>query len=269
MLKPGEEFCEDLQLMRYRDPGKPGTYTVNVYHDLGWEHASAKQDYEDRREGDIPTGPHKAPVVTTTIRLRMPDQRQARKIVEATLKLSTDSNRSWGKPGQPFADFEMLRYPVYLPIMRELAEKADHRALDALGAMAFPEATEALLELTGNKTPAIASTAERLLLARRPGSFFGNQPSRAKYLADRSWRSDLKAKTMQLAWHLLDGEDRESQIRAARIIQSIGDKNDMPKLVEVMDKLLPAYKSNDIEQRAWLRPPHRVRGPQPCRRRVG
>ena len=40
-LKPGDEFCEDLQLMRYREPSKPGTYTIRVYHDLGWEQAAA------------------------------------------------------------------------------------------------------------------------------------------------------------------------------------------------------------------------------------
>ena len=55
-LKPGDEFCEDLQLMRYREPGKPGTYTIRVYHDLGWEQAAAQSDGENLDSSDIPPG---------------------------------------------------------------------------------------------------------------------------------------------------------------------------------------------------------------------
>ena len=104
--------------------------------------------------------------MTATIRVRMPNERQARQVVEATLKLRTEPNRTWGKRGEPFADFALLRYPVYLPMMRELAERGDARGLEALGAMAFPEATEALLELTNHQDPAIGSKAEELLLAQ-------------------------------------------------------------------------------------------------------
>ena len=253
-LKPGDDFCQDLQLMRYREPSGTGTYTIKVYHDLGWEQMTPGQEYDIQRRSDIPTGPHHAPILTTTIRLAMPAPEQARQVVDATLKLPTDPNRSWGKRGRPFADFTLLRYPVYLPIMRDLVKGGDIRGLEAIGAMAFPVATESLLELTSHETPAIASRAEELLLARMLIAFPHEQPSRERYLADRSWRPDLKLQTVQLGWNLLANEDRESRIRGGRIIRVFGGKGDLPRLIQVMDKLLPAYKDNDIEQRAWLRP---------------
>ena len=43
-------------------------------------------------------------------------------------------------------------------------------------------------------------------------------------------------------------------MRGSRVIQLLGGKDDLPKLIEVMDALLPAYKDNETEQRAWLRP---------------
>jgi hypothetical protein len=36
VLKPGDEFWDDLQLMKYREPGRAGACTIKVYHDLGW-----------------------------------------------------------------------------------------------------------------------------------------------------------------------------------------------------------------------------------------
>ncbi len=232
-LKPGGKYCEDLLLMRYREPGKAGTYTIKVYRNLGWEPAAVREAIQKHKSRDIPPVPLNAPIVTTTIRFRMPDPQQARKVVEGMMKLPTGCVLMLGEGYQPFADFSLLRYPVYLPIMRELAEKGDARGLVAIGAMAFPEATQALLDLSYNKNQAVASDVPVHLLSRLPDSTSSG-------LAGRSWRPDLKRRAMQLGWDLLINTDRQSRIRGNRIIGSLGGKDDLPKLIETMDKLLSA-----------------------------
>lgn len=78
----------------------------------------------------------------------MPDARQAWQVLEAMRKLPDDPYgfAGWGERSEPFADFAMLRYPIYLPIVKEMAERGDARGLQAIGAMAFPEATAALID---------------------------------------------------------------------------------------------------------------------------
>lgn len=253
-LEPGDEFWADLQLMVYREPSGPGTLTIRVYHDLGWDLSKGRLYPVETEGGDIPEKPRPAPIATATVRLVMPNEQQARDVVEAMRKLSTDPNRTWGRRGRPFADFRVLRYPVYLPIVKDLAEKGDERMLDALGAMAFPEATEAILDLSEHAMPTIASKAEPLLLERAFGLDLHWRSGRQDYLAERCWREDLKARASKAGWRLLAKEDRESRIRGARLIRLLGSKDDLPALIQSMDKLLPAYQENETEQRAYLRP---------------
>ena len=252
-LEPGQDFRDNLQLMRYREFPGAGKYTIKVYHDLGWEKDSVTRTGERTDHSAIPPGGRLAPVATTTVRLVMPDRRQARQVVDAMLALPADAGRTWGKWGKPFADFELLRYPVYLPIMKELAHKGDARGLDAIGAMAFPEATAALLELMNHKNPAIAAKAGDLLLWRMPYVHHA-APSRRDYLSERSWTDELKKAALVPAWKLLDGNGREGIIRGARLVQSLGGKDDLPALIKVMDRVLAAFKDDPTEQAAYLRP---------------
>lgn len=249
-LKSGEDFWSSLQLMRYRE-FTPETYTIKVYHDLGWEKDGAS-GFELRGSSDIPPEPRVAPIATTTIRFEMPNAEQARQVVEAMLALP-EYGGSWGEKGEPFADFELLRYPVYLPIMKKLAEKGDTRGVDAIGAMAFPEATDALLELMKHDDDAIAGRVAGWLRRRMP-YIHDRPPSRRSYLLKRSWSDDLKKSAMESAWDLLAGNDRQDIIRGARIAQPFGTKDDLPRLIDVMDRVLVKYKDLGIEQRAYLRP---------------
>ncbi len=253
MLETGKDVWEPLQLMRYREFPKPGKYTIKVYHDLGWEDRAGPPFPAGTDSSDIPKGPRLAPVVTTTVRLVMPDEQQARQVVDAMLAMPPDAGRTWGQRGKPFADFELLRYPVYLPIMKELAQNGDARGLDAIGAMAFSEATAALLELTGHKDPTIAAKAGDMLLWRTP-YIYDTAPSRRNYLVERSWTDELKKAALVPTWNLLDGNDRAGIIRGARLVQSLGGKDDLPALIKVMDRVLPAFKVDPTEQEAYLRP---------------
>jgi hypothetical protein len=253
-VAPGAEWWEDVPLMRYRELVSPGAYKVRVYHDLGWREPN-EAPYPSGADGSgIPAGPHVAPVVAATIHVRMPDEKQARQLVEDMLAAPENHGRSWGQRGQAYPDFELLRYPVYLPIMKELAEKGDSRGLDAIAAMALPEATEAILDLTAHKDKAVAAKAGEVLLRRMPGLWEEHWSSRQSYLAELSWSDGLKARGSQIGWALLSGKDPEGRIRGGQIIQCLGGKDDLPALIKVMDILLPEYQGDPKEQNAYLRP---------------
>lgn len=245
-LKPGKEFWENLQLMWYREPGRTGTYTIRVYHDLGWDLTNDPWSSDWCFGNELPKGPHRAPILTATVRLVMPDARQAWQVLEAMRKLPDDPYgfAGWGERSEPFADFAMLRYPIYLPIVKEMAERGDARGLQAIGAMAFPEATAALIELARHKTPKIATQAGELLVDRLPDRYDDPQPPRKSYLASRSWSKDLEARALALGWTLLAGDDCEARIHGGWLIKCLGRKEDLPALIRVMDRLLPAYRNN-------------------------
>jgi len=78
-LNPGDEWCESLPLLRYRTPAATGTYTIRVYHDLGWGQPESQYDVNS----DIPNGLSKSPILTATVHLVMPTPAQARQVVEA------------------------------------------------------------------------------------------------------------------------------------------------------------------------------------------
>jgi hypothetical protein len=254
ILEPSKDFSDDLQLMRYREITSPGTYTIKVYHDLGWEKIGSDEAFRRQyQSSDIPSAPRVAPVATTTVRFAMPNAEQAQIVVDMMLTLPKDANGSWGKRGQAFADFELLRYPIYLSIMQKMAEKGDRRGLNAIGAMAFPEATAALLELMNHHDAGIAGSACDMLLHRTP---WGRDapPSRGSYMYERSWNDELKKSAMASAWKLLATSDRQSICRGARIVQLCGNKNDLATLIPVMDRVLDRFKDDAVEQRAYPRP---------------
>jgi hypothetical protein len=250
-LDSGEDYWDDLQLMRYRELTKSGTYKIHVYHDLGQDKGRGWPSIPD--PSDIPPEPRNGLLATTTLRFVMPTDEQARQVVKTILALPDDPNRTMGKRGVPFADFELLRYPVYLPNMKELAQQGDVRGLKAIGAMAFPEATAALLELMKSSNPAIATKAGDLVIRRTPNKF-ERGPSRGAYLVKRSWTDELKREALQPAWKLLAGNDREEIIQGASLIQALGTKDDLPALIQVMDRVLVLFKDHPIEQNAYLRP---------------
>jgi hypothetical protein len=253
-LEPGEDFWVDLQLMRYREITVPGEYTITVYHDLGWENRGVREHFDRVANSDIPPAPREAPIVATKIQFLMPNAEQARLVVESMLAMPENPGRTWGEKGKRFPDYELLRYPVYLPIAIEMIRQGDARGLDMIGAMEFPEATAMLLELMKHEDAAIAAKAGDLLFQRMP-YVYDVGPSRRNYLLERSWTDPLRKSALAPAWMLLAEDDRESIIRGARFVQSLGNKEDLPTLIEVMDRVLFEFKDDEVEQRAYLRPP--------------
>lgn len=101
--KPGAAWFENVWLLRYRTLDEPGDYTVTVFHDLGWGERQAK----DPR------------VVTLKLRLKMPNEAEARQVIAEMDKAKSNSGSTWGQKGQPAADFSLLKFPVYRPLLAE------------------------------------------------------------------------------------------------------------------------------------------------------
>jgi hypothetical protein len=239
-LKPGEDHKTDIQLMRYREFPRTGKYTIKVFHDLGWKSSPVKT-----------LGPLKAPTVTITIRLVMPDKKQAQQVVDAMLAMPTESNRSSGQWGKPYADFNLISYPVYLPILNALAQKGNVRALDAIGAMPFPDATAALIGLARDKDPAIVAKALKMLWRRLPRDT--KYPQQMRYLSQRAWTDKLKADATTLAWTLMNENDWDGITTGLEVLKSLGGKDDLPGLITLVDRVLTPMRDDvfAVRGRKW------------------
>jgi hypothetical protein len=101
--KPGGEWLESVWLLRYRTLDEPGDYTVTVFHDLGW----------GERQASDPR------VVTLKLRIKMPNEAEARQVIADMEKAKSNHGNTWGKQGQPTADFSLLKFPVYRPLLAE------------------------------------------------------------------------------------------------------------------------------------------------------
>ncbi len=58
-------------------------------------------------------------MVTLKLRFKMPNEAEARQAIAEMEKAKTNSGSTWGTKGQPVADFSLLRFPVYRPLLAE------------------------------------------------------------------------------------------------------------------------------------------------------
>jgi hypothetical protein len=132
-VQPGKSWYGTVPLMRYRTLSKAGTYSIRVAHDLGWG-GPVVDGMLDPRWADV------------DIEVVMPTDKQAREVV-AEMQRLTDSGGTWGEKREPYPDFSCLRYPVYLPVLMELAKAHHPEAIQGLSGIDTPAGTEALIEL--------------------------------------------------------------------------------------------------------------------------
>jgi len=251
-LEPGQTFWQSLALSRFVNFLEAGTYTVRVYHDLGWDRGG----HERLLKNELPTGPHTAPIGEITIKLVMPTQAQARQVVNDMLDMRQDRNASVGKLATPYADFHMLRQPMYLPIVLPMAERGDKRGLQALGAIETPEATKALVKLTGHANAKVASEALGLLCRRLPDPkvHWRANVKNLRRLTRRSWRAEFTPEVLAIGWKLLAEDDPAGAKRGARIIMCLGGKENLRRLTRVLDRTLAATRNDPVEQNRYPRP---------------
>jgi hypothetical protein len=248
-IKPGEKHYESLMLMRYRHFDAGGTYRLRVSHDFGW--AAADET--------------KRPTAEATIELVMPNEEQARQVVDEAYSLPKDHGGSAGERRKPFADFQTMMYPVYLPLLFPKAQEGDEGALSAIGAMPTPEATKKLIELTANKDQAFGRKALQTLNARLPdpqleNKIGGRNPfendfqHRRRVLVKESWRDAFAPALREIAHRLLDERDAESLKRGAYVLECLGKQEDLSVLRRALDQETARVKELPREEGIYPRP---------------
>src|SRR5262249_55642681 len=108
------------------------------------------------------------PVAETTIKFVRPTEDQARELVERMLATREEHRQESGEKGAAYGDFSVLCDPVYLPILFEHAKKKSHQALEGIGSIPTPEATEVLIQLAGDDDPTFALSVAQTLDLRLP-----------------------------------------------------------------------------------------------------
>ncbi len=221
-IKQGDKHYESLQLLRYRRFEKPGVYRLSVSHDFGWT------------ERD----PSKRPSAVATITFVMPDEKQARQVVEQMDLLPKDNGGSAGERRKPFADFTTLTYPIYLPLLAARTDLGDQNALEALGQMPAAGATKQLIRLLAHNDPAFARAALAALSKRLPDPAFEKHDYwyRRRVLVERSWKAEFAPAVRKVARGLLKQTDVESLQGAAYIVVCLGTADELPLLVKALDR---------------------------------
>ncbi len=249
-LKPGEKFTTSLPLMRYCDIVKPGVYTIRATHDFGW------------KEGE-----RKRPVGETTITFRMPNAKQAERIVSEMAELPDWPNKFWGERSPPYADFRCLRHPVYLDILANRARNKDLRAFEGLGRIPTVKATETLIQLAGQPDVEVTLKAADTLNNRLPypeshyiSTQEGPQLSIRGRLVERAWDEKLIPDVRVLAAKLLASEDLPTAAAGAFMITSVGIKEDAPAVLASINKARnPTHKNRTDPKDNILDTPQPIR----------
>ncbi|MBX9686907.1 MAG: tetratricopeptide repeat protein [Candidatus Obscuribacterales bacterium] len=246
-LKPGDSFTTSLPLMRYRRFEQAGKYKISVSHDFGW----------DKKSG---------PEVLCNLDLRMPSPSEAAAIVEKMSSLSPNPYRLEGHRSAEFQDFSTLAYPVYLPILLEMAGKDESKvfkkndlgeisipSLEGIAAIASPEATKALIRFCRSKNQTMALIALKSLNMRLPDPVWDEKlPARSvfenpmnaerKRFVSLSWKPEFSGELRSIAAQFLKKGDRDDQVPAAYVFECIGTKDDAPLLIEALNQAVSQIK---------------------------
>lgn len=247
--KPGAKHYESLTLLRYLRFEKPGVFRVRVSHGLGWTETKGR----------------KIPVPEATLKLVLPTVEQARRVVEEMYRLPKDHGGTSGVKREPFADFSALAYPVYLPLLAPRAAEGCEQALQALGHIPTPEATEALVRLLEQKDATFARQALQTLSWRLPDPEVEEQFARQDllvrsrdhlrhWLVRQAWQTRFAPPVRQVGRRLLAQEDVEGLRLAAFVLHCLGEQEDLPALIQGLDRALVQPRKPSGEERAYPRP---------------
>jgi HEAT repeat protein len=248
-LKQGDKHYSSLPLLRYRRFENPGVYRLQVSHDFSWNEAD----------------PSKRPVASATIKFVMPDEKQARQVINEMYQLPRDTGGTAGERRQAYSDFSTLIYPVYLPILAERAGQGDRDALTAIGHMPAPEATRELIRLLNHKDAAFARTALQTLNLRLPDPALENKIGkrnpfefdhlhRRHWLVERSWQADFAPDVLKVGRRLLTKTDVESLQCGAYVVECLGTAEELPLVAQALTAAATAVKEMPREKGIYPRP---------------
>jgi hypothetical protein len=245
-LAPAETWCQSLPLARYARIDSPGTYAVEIVHDLGW-----------------PAGT--APVARGRVTLVMPSASQAERVIAEMEALPADPNASAGKVSVPYRDFTALRYPIYLEPLLRRAHAGSLDAVAGIGVIPNRAATRAMVGLLGSADKKVARLSARLISMRLPdpalsgalaprNSFANELPEQRKYLVSVGWDADLADDVRSAGVGLLASGDLDDVVAGAFFLQALGRPAELPALTAALTAAIERTKTTPREQGVWPTP---------------
>ncbi len=248
VLRRGDTMTFTIPVMRYCAFEKPGRYRVRVIAHLGWSN--------DRSVAELETRPASDPRwAETTVDLVMPDADQARKVVtQMRGEARGVPERFYPKDGNrgvpDYADFSCLRYPVYLPILRELAEGREGytNVLAGIANTRGPEATRELGRLLKHPDTAFVLNVAGALSERLPEPEEAVQRVRCipNHIQDidpqfgkDSWQAEFSVPVRDFATAAIRVKYPEWVRCGAFMLEAVGTANDMPAIISAIDATVP------------------------------
>lgn len=238
-LQPGQSHTFAAAVMRYAFIEKPGVYTIEIGHDCGW-------DFEKTRQ--------RVPMARLTLRFAMPDERQAREILKR-------AGTPWRLPSadvrsEDFGDYTCLRFPVFLPLLREeIAGGGKAEAVLALGHMKGADVTIALLTLAREPSAsfAIRAAAFEMLAARAPertgrGWGGGKLVIDASLLNHDAWPVEAREAALRLAREVFARQgpiEKSEKLFAIEYVGLFGSSSDAPCLMDSLRSRVARFRSDD------------------------
>lgn len=224
-VKPREEWFENVWLLRYRALDQPGDYTITVFHDLGW----------GERQANDPR------VVSLKLRLKMPNEAEARQVILDMRMAKFNDGGTWGKKARPAADFSLLKFPAYRPL---LAEGGDRDAIAGLAEEATLDATRILLRLAEATDHNVSSAAAIALSRRIPAGEETNAPQRVllpHHLGGRrgpvtnAWDATLVPEARRIGLKLVSRANDEALVCGMAMLADIATQADLPSLIASLE----------------------------------
>ncbi len=262
-MDAGEPAVYTVPLLRYCQLDKAGTYRVRVAKDLGWTRSDGYMAYyPEIAEGDRRWA-------ETTITLVMPDGGQAKQVVEEMSALPRGLVHEYQNMTGPweledFADFAVLRQPVYLPILAERAagKGGDREALTGIAHIATREATAALVGLLKHPDPDFALAVAGQLNQRLPEPALRREGRRNPFEDEDAdpaqmkglWDPKLAPAVRALACRILQEGSRAGKREIAQeqygafILEALGTGEDMPAVAAALDAAAGRVKMSDEDQ---------------------
>lgn len=257
-ITPDKPWASSVQLSEYRDIQSPGTYTIHVWHDLGW-------NFNDKSESRRPEAKliavdkNDRRWTTITLIFNTPDKAEAAKVFDAMSKLSTERYYSLDSTTKPFADYSCLKLPVYMPLLTKAIADGNKDAVHGLGSIYIPKATHALLSLLNHPNPDMVMLAYDALIRRipiapndRPWMSKASLQQQERRVA-QSWRPDMTAPLLNFAKQSLqktvdNKAFNPSVLYPTRFIAAVATPLELPDVTACLDAIIlrsTKYKTND------------------------
>lgn len=246
-VAPHQSWCATLSLQRYARIEEPGTYDVYVTHDLGWPK-------------------DEAPLGRGTLRVTAPrDETEAEVIVGRMERLPKDPNVSSGKRAEAWADFTMLRYPIYLGPLVKRARAGSVDAVVGIGNIPTREATRALLALVRSGAHDVASAASTWLAMRLPdpalegklekrNPFDDEKAEQRRWLVERSWDPTLAEDVRAQARAMLASGDDAAMRHGAFMMEAVGTNADADDVTSALSRAIEKTKTTPREKGIYPTP---------------